>query len=97
MLLLIETHQQPSQVEAAINGPNAEGGTFTQAGMKQAADLVAASGADIKNVFLSDGKPTYSYRISNLNTLSEQTGTLSQQYIDRATRIDGNSGTRSLW
>ena|GEM_PF-1206827 len=87
-----------SQVEAAINGLNAYGGTFTQAGMKQAADLVAGSGADIKNVvFLSDGKPTYSYRISNLNTLSEQTGTLSQQYIDRATRIDGNPGTHGVY
>lgn len=50
----------------AIDGLQAKGGTFTQAGIKQAEALLANSNADVKNiVILSDGEPTYSYDINN--------------------------------
>ena len=42
------------------------GGTFTQAAMHQAAELLNSSTATYKNiVLLSDGEPTYSYRLNN--------------------------------
>ena len=51
-------------LKSAINGLNANGGTFTQAGVKQAEALLANSTADHKHiVLLSDGVPTYSYEI----------------------------------
>ena len=47
-----------------IDGFN--GGTFTQAAMHQAAELLNSSTATYKNiVLLSDGEPTYSYRLNN--------------------------------
>lgn len=50
----------------AINGLIANGGTFTQGGIKQAEAILANSNADYKHiVLLSDGEPTYSYRIDN--------------------------------
>lgn len=52
----------------AIDGLRANGGTFTQAGIYQARQLLATSTADIKNiVLLSDGEPTYSCGIINPN------------------------------
>ncbi len=52
----------------AINGLNANGGTFTQAGIKQAEAILENSNADFKHiVLLSDGVPTYSYRLQNPN------------------------------
>ena len=51
----------------AINALNASGGTFTQAGIKQAQTLLNSpnSTADYKNiVLLSDGVPTYSYKLN---------------------------------
>jgi len=49
----------------AINGLNANDGTFTQAGLKQAQALLDASTATNKFiVLLSDGEPTYSYEIN---------------------------------
>lgn len=51
----------------AINSLNASGGTFTQAGIRQAELLLHSSTADYKNiVLLSDGEPTYSYAIRNI-------------------------------
>lgn len=51
----------------AINGLNASGGTFTQAGLRQARILLGDSEAIYKNiVLLSDGEPTYSYSINNI-------------------------------
>jgi len=53
-------------LKSAINGLNANGGTFTQAGVKQAEAMLANSNADHKHiVLLSDGEPTYSYKLSN--------------------------------
>lgn len=55
-----------SALNSAINGLEAKGGTFTQAGIKQAEALLANSNADVKNiVLLSDGEPTYSYNITS--------------------------------
>ena len=52
----------------AINGLSASGGTFTQAGLRQASLLLDGSTATNKNiVLLSDGEPTYSYGITNIN------------------------------
>ncbi len=55
----------------AIGGLSAGGGTFTQAGIRQARILLESpnSTADHKNiVFLSDGEPTYSYAIDKINS-----------------------------
>ena len=53
----------------AINGLTANGGTFTQAGVKQAEAMLANSTANHKHiVLLSDGRPTYSYQIPNATT-----------------------------
>ena len=53
-------------LHATVNSLWANGGTFTQAGVKQAQAMLANSDADLKNiVLLSDGLPTYSYGISN--------------------------------
>ncbi|MDI9540330.1 MAG: Cna B-type domain-containing protein, partial [Bacillota bacterium] len=50
----------------AIEALAAVGGTFTQAGVKQAEEMLAASAADMKHiVLLSDGRPTYSYDLNN--------------------------------
>ena len=67
---------QSNQLKAAVNALNAGGGTFTQAGVKQAQALLANSDADHKHiVLLSDGEPTYSYQMTNPNDY------LSMQYI----------------
>ncbi len=58
-------------LELAITNLDAEGGTNTQAGIRQAAILLNApnSTADYKNiVLLSDGEPTQSYKINNVDT-----------------------------
>jgi pilin isopeptide linkage protein len=48
----------------AINGLNANGGTYTQGGVRSANELLAGSDATMKNiVLLSDGQPTYSTRL----------------------------------
>jgi len=49
-----------------INSLSASGGTFTQAGLRQAQALLDNSTADNKViVLLSDGVPTYSYKVNN--------------------------------
>lgn len=56
-------------LKRAINNLSADGGTFTQAGIYQARQLLSTSTADIKNiVLLSDGEPTYSCRITDPNS-----------------------------
>ncbi|NMD43672.1 MAG: VWA domain-containing protein, partial [Firmicutes bacterium] len=56
-----------------IDDLTADGGTFTQAGLRQARLLLESSTADNKSiVLLSDGEPTYSYEIKNIkNNLNE--------------------------
>ena len=55
-----------SGLNHAIDDLSADGGTFTQAGIKQAESILANSTAYVKNiVLLSDGEPTYSYGINN--------------------------------
>lgn len=50
----------------AINGLYANGGTFTQGGIREASHLLNGSQADFKNiVLLSDGVPTFNYEINN--------------------------------
>lgn len=52
---------------SAVDNLSAGGGTFTQAGIRQAKLLFANSTADYKSiVLLSDGEPTYSYGIKNI-------------------------------
>ena len=54
------------ELKNAIDALHAEGGTFTQGGMKQARDLLNGSTADFKNiVLLSDGVPTFNYKLNN--------------------------------
>ena len=49
----------------AIDSLEADGGTFTQAAVRAAANLISSSTAAMKNiVFLSDGEPTYSHEIT---------------------------------
>lgn len=69
-----------SDLDSAIDRIYADGGTFTQAGIKQAEALLANSSADVKNiVLLSDGVPTYSYKINNpTNYLTD----LAYGYVD---------------
>lgn len=55
-----------STVSNKINSLTASGGTFTQAGVRKAIELINSSTASIKNVILlSDGEPTYSYKMIN--------------------------------
>lgn len=50
----------------SINRLSADGGTFTQAAIRQAKELLDSSTADKKQiVLLSDGQPTYSYAIKD--------------------------------
>ncbi|QQK08205.1 Cna B-type domain-containing protein [Miniphocaeibacter halophilus] len=52
----------------AIKGLEAQGGTLTQAGIRQASVLLENSDADMQNmVLLSDGEPTYSYNFKHKN------------------------------
>ncbi len=56
-----------TEVVSAINSLRAYGGTFTQGAMHMAAELLENSEADIKNmVLLSDGKPTFSYKLDKM-------------------------------
>ncbi|VEI13008.1 VWA domain-containing protein [Trueperella bialowiezensis] len=56
----------PTALRSAINGLRADGGTFTQAGVRQARNMLESSTADYKHiVLLSDGVPTYSYALNN--------------------------------
>lgn len=51
-----------NSLQSSINNIQAEGGTFTQGGLKQAENLLGGSTADRKYiVLLSDGEPTFSY------------------------------------
>lgn len=53
-------------LKGAINGLQANGGTFTQGGVRQAQAMLENSSADHKHiVLLSDGVPTFSYEMSN--------------------------------
>ncbi len=55
-----------ASLKTKVNALTAGGGTFTQAGVKQAEAMLANSTADHKHiVLLSDGEPTYSYQIPN--------------------------------
>src|SRR3712207_279034 len=54
------------ELHKKINSIAAYGGTFTQAGIRQARQLLKDADADRKYmVLLSDGEPTYSYEIKN--------------------------------
>ena len=56
------------ELEDEIDDLSASGGTHTQAGIRQARALLAGSHAQQKViVLLSDGEPTYSYRIPNVS------------------------------
>ena|GEM_PF-1442573 len=61
-----------TQLTNAINGLEAEGGTFIQLGIKQAAALLDGSTAAHKTiVLLGDGAATYSYEITNYKNYCE--------------------------
>ncbi|HNZ63327.1 MAG TPA: VWA domain-containing protein, partial [Bacillota bacterium] len=70
-------------LHTSINGLRASGGTFTQAGVKQAEALLAVhnSTADNKHiVLLSDGVPTYSYEIPDNTTRRNGYVLIGDQY-----------------
>lgn len=72
-----ELTSDKSDLKSKIENLKADGGTFTQAGIKQAEEMLKDSSADHKHiVLLSDGVPTYSYEINNPDKY------LSDQYID---------------
>lgn len=55
-----------ASIKSALERTSANGGTFTQAGLKMAADMLASSTADEKRIILlTDGRPTYSYHITS--------------------------------
>ncbi|MDO5100658.1 MAG: VWA domain-containing protein [Eubacteriales bacterium] len=61
-----------TDLNAAIDNLRADGGTFTQGGIKSARDLLAGSTANQKHiVLLSDGLPTFSYKVMNLTNIAE--------------------------
>lgn len=54
------------RIKNALKNTWANGGTFTQDGLKMAADMLASSTADEKRIILlTDGRPTYSYHITS--------------------------------
>lgn len=62
----VEFSDSYTTVAGVIDGLKADGGTYTQAAIRAAADLLGASTANIKNIVLmSDGEPTYSCKITN--------------------------------
>ncbi len=74
-----------SDLNTAIDGMVADGGTFTQAGIHQARAILENSTADFKNiVLLSDGEPTYSYGIINPENY------ISDQYVTNASTPNNN-------
>jgi hypothetical protein len=77
-----------SELNHAIDDLSADGGTFTQAGIRQAESILANSTADVRNiVLLSDGEPTYSYGINNpTNYLS-----FAGRYYETSTTIPQNA------
>lgn len=55
-----------ASIKSALERTSANGGTFTQAGLKMAADMLASSTADEKRIILlTDGRPTYSYHVTS--------------------------------
>lgn len=83
-----------SGLNNAIDDLSADGGTFTQAGIKQAESILANSTADVKNiVLLSDGEPTYSYGIktpTDYLTVTERNETstnIPQSAFDYSQRV----------
>lgn len=55
-----------TQLKNSINSISAVGGTFTQAGVRQAREMLKSSTSNKKYmVVLSDGEPTFSYEIKN--------------------------------
>ena len=69
------------ELNQAISGLHASGGTLTQGGIKQARELLATSTADHKHiVLLSDGLPTFSYAMYAPDKYA------SRQYVTEATK-----------
>lgn len=101
---VVKTNQELTNdavaLKRAINGLRANGGTFTQAGIYRARQLLASSTADIKNiVLLSDGEPTYSYGILSPNDYLTAVGghyetstAVPEGQFDHTSRV-GNGGT----
>lgn len=59
-------YSEKGSLISAIDGLKADGGTFTQAGLRRARLLLQNSTADNRYiVLLSDGEPTYSYGFTN--------------------------------
>lgn len=96
-----------SNVSNAISGisiNSSNGGTFTQAGLREAVNLINSSTANYKNIILlSDGVPTYSYRINNVGnhlqnggpgayTNQRETAIISNASIFDYTNRVGNGG-----
>jgi len=64
--LAFKNFNQKQDLLNKVNSLSADGGTYTQAGLKKARDLLKSSTALNKNiVLLSDGEPTYSCKLNN--------------------------------
>ncbi|HHW94305.1 MAG TPA: Cna B-type domain-containing protein, partial [Clostridiaceae bacterium] len=93
-------------LKAGISGLQANGGTFTQAGVKQAEAMLANSTADCKHiVLLSDGEPTYSYALNNPDNFlipipgsnDKQTGTHAPKTAYTTTRVGSGNSLRTKY
>ncbi|WGN88925.1 VWA domain-containing protein [Ligilactobacillus faecis] len=59
-----------ADIKEALTNTRADGGTFTQDGLRKAADMLATSTADEKRIILlTDGRPTYSYKVKKAETI----------------------------
>ena len=69
----------PADLRRKINSLRADGGTFTQAGVRQARAMLQNSDADNKHiVLLSDGEPTFSYKMRNPDNYLQPYGRYSE-------------------
>lgn len=81
-----ELTNDAAKLYTAIDGLSANGGTFTQAGIKQAEAILKNSNADNKHiVLLSDGEPTFNYVINNPDNYLVEGGPPGYYYNPRQT------------
>lgn len=87
---IVPLTNDPTTLHNAVNSLYANGGTFTQGGVKQAEAMLDNSTADFKHiVLLSDGEPTYSYAMHNMTNYT------SYEYI--AGQASYNYGWGECW
>lgn len=91
-------------IKNKLEATRATGGTFTQAGLRKAAEMLATSTADEKRIILlTDGRPTYSYKVKKATEIDgvvygtefkrEHEGAGSSESVDPSYEVDGHSIT----